>query len=557
MTGAEARMRAAPRMTTAATVVEALVAHGLTTLYALPGVHNDPLFDALHAAADRIRVIHPRHEQAAGYMALGAALASGQPQAFSVVPGPGLLNAGAALLNAYGLGAPVLALAGQIPHNAIDRGYGHLHELPDQLGLLRHLTKFAARITHPGEAPGLIAEALAKAQAGRARPVALECAIDVWGREAPVAPVAPLARVALAPDPEGVAKAAALLDRAERPLIVVGGGALDAAPALRALAEALAAPVMSFRRGRGILPSDHPLAVSWPVGHRLWAEADAVLAVGTRLHVPLSVWGSDPALKLIRLDVDAEEIERQRRPDAAILADAALGLAALCEALPRRARPARADVAAAQAWFGGELARLAPQLEFLGAIRAALPEDGIVVEDVTQMGFVGRLAFPVTAPRRYLSPGYQDNLGWGYGAALGAKAALPDRPVVLLSGDGGFLYQAGEMATAMRHGIAVVAVVFDDGAFGNVRRIQAEQYGNRLIACDLHNPDFVRMAESFGLAAWRADTPAALRAALDAALARQAPALIHVRLGELPSPWPLILLPRVRGFEESWRRAWP
>ncbi len=547
-----------PRMTTAAAAVETLIGHGLTALYALPGVHNDPLFDALYAASDRIRVIHPRHEQAAGYMALGAALASGAPQAFAVVPGPGILNAGAAMLNAYGLGAPVLALAGQIPHNAIDRGYGHLHELPDQLGLLRHLTKHAARITHPAEAPRLIAEALAKAQEGRARPVALECAIDVWGREAPVTPVPPLPPAPLAPDPEAIARAASLLARAERPLIVAGGGALDAAPALCRVAEALAAPVMTFRRARGVLPTDHPLAVSWPVGHRLWAEADVVLAVGTRLHLPLATWGSDPALKLIRLDVDAEEIERFRRPDCAILADAGLGLAALAEALPPRSRPPpRPDVAAAQAWFAGELARLAPQMEFLGAIRDALPPEGIVVEDVTQMGFVGRLAFPVAAPRRYLSPGYQDNLGWGYGAALGAKVAMPDRPVVLLTGDGGFLYQAGEMATAMRHGIAVIAVVFDDGAFGNVRRIQAEHYGNRLIASDLHNPDFVRLAESFGLPAWRADTPEALRAALAAALMRASPGLIHVRLGEMPSPWPLILLPRVRGFEDAWRRPWP
>lgn len=384
-----------PRMTTAAAAVETLIGHGLTALYALPGVHNDPLFDALYAASDRIRVIHPRHEQAAGYMALGAALASGAPQAFAVVPGPGILNAGAALLNAYGLGAPVLALAGQIPHNAIDRGYGHLHELPDQLGLLRHLTKHAARITHPAEAPRLIAEALAKAREGRARPVALECPIDVWGREAPVTPVAPLPLTPLPPDPEAIARAAALLERAERPLIVAGGGALDAAPALCRLAEALAAPVMTFRRARGVLPTDHPLAVSWPVGHRLWAEADVVLAVGTRLHLPLATWGSDPALKLIRLDADAEEIERFRRPDCAILADAGLGLAALAEALPPRSRPPpRADVAAAQAWFAGELARLAPQMEFLSAIRDALPPEGIVVEDVTQMGFVGRLAFP-------------------------------------------------------------------------------------------------------------------------------------------------------------------
>ena len=544
-------------MTTAAAAVETLIGHGISALYALPGVHNDPFFDALHAASDRIRVIHTRHEQTAGYMALGAALVSGRPQAFSVVPGPGMLNAGAALLNAYGLGAPVLALVGQIPQAAIDRGYGHLHELPDQLGLLRHLTKHAARITHPAAASPLIAEALASAQAGRARPVALECAIDVWGQEGPVEIMAPIAPAPLAPDLEAVARAAMLLARAERPLIVAGGGALDAAPMLRALAERLGAPVMTFRRARGVLPTDHPLAISWPVGHRLWAAADVVLAVGTRLYSPLSVWGSDPALKLIRLDADAEEIERFRRPDVTLLADAALGLAALGEALPSRPPTPRPDLAAAQAWFSSELARLEPQMSFIRAIRAALPPEGVVVEDVTQIGFVGRLAFPVAAPRRYLSPGYQDNLGWGFGAALGAKAAAPDRPVVLITGDGGFLYQASELATAMRHGIAVVVVVFDDSAFGNVRRIQAEHYGNRLIASDLYNPDFVRFAESFGVKAWRADTPETLEHALAAALAEGTPGLIHVRLGAVPSPWPLILLPRVRGFEDDWRRSLP
>ncbi|MDE2008410.1 MAG: hypothetical protein KGI51_17715, partial [Rhodospirillales bacterium] len=194
---------------------------------------------------------------------------------------------------------------------------------------------------------------------------------------------------------------------------------------------------------------------------------------------------------------------------------------------------------------------------FLRAIRAALPEDGILVEDVTQLAFIARLTWPVTAPRLYLSPGYQDNLGWAYGAALGAQAAARDRAVVAICGDGGFMYQAAEMATAMRHDLPVVAVVFDDGAFGNVRRIQQEQFGNRLVASDLANPDFVRFAESFGARAWRADTPEALERALREALAARAPALIHVRVGEMPSPWGLLGLPRVRGSADGARRALP
>ena len=176
---------------------------------------------------------------------------------------------------------------------------------------------------------------------------------------------------------------------------------------------------------------------------------------------------------------------------------------------------------------------------------------------MTQVGFASRLAFPVHAPRTFLSPGYQDTLGWGYGTALGAQAAAPGRKVVLATGDGGFMFQAAELATAMRHRLPVVVVVFDDGAFGNVRRIQEQQYGNRLIACDLTNPDFVKFAESFGMAAFRATTPEALEITLRQAFALDAPALVHVPVGPMPSPWDMILLPRVRGFADAWRPALP
>ncbi len=545
------------RRTTAEAVLDSLLAHGIDTLYALPGVHNDFLFDAIAQSGGRMRALHPRHEQTSAYMALGAALATGRPQVCAMVPGPGVLNASAALLTAYGMGAPVMALAGQIPTDAIDKGWGHLHELPDQLGLMRHFTKYAARIPAAADAPGLVAEAIRQALSGRMRPVALECAIDSWGRPGVAADVGPLPIVNPPVDVATIEAAAAVLAKAERPIIIAGGGALDAAPGLRALAERLQAPVLTYRRGRGVLPTRHPLAVSLPVGHRLWKEADAVLAVGTRMHFAQSNWGTDPGLKIIRLDIDAEEHNRFRRPDVAIHAHAADGVAALLAALPTAARAARGDVAAAQAWFVARLARQEPQMGYLRALRAALPADGVVVEDVTQVGFVGRLAFEVDAPRRYVSPGYQDNLGWGYGAALGVQAALPGRAVVSISGDGGFMYQAGELATAMRHILPVVAVVFDDGAFGNVKRIQAERFGNRLIAHDLANPDFHDFARSFGMRAWRADDPQSLERALVAALETGAPALIHVKVGEMPSPWDMLALPRVRGAEEAWRPALP
>lgn len=548
-----------PHMRTADAVVESLIQHGIDTLYALPGVHNDHLFDAAFRAQDRIRVIHPRHEQTAAYMALGAALVTGKPQAFAVVPGPGILNASAALLTAYGMNAPVVAIAGQIPSFAIDRGFGHLHEIHDQLGLLRHITKHAARITSPHEAPTLVADAVRAAVSGRPGPVALECAIDTWSVTGEVAfpDIAPPAPPPV--DTDAVTRAARLLGQAERPLIVVGAGALDAGAEVQAIAEALQAPVSSFRRGRGVIATSHPLAVSFTEGHTLWKDADAVLAIGTRLYWQQSVWGVDDTLPIVRLDIDAEEINRFRRPACALVGDAATVLRALLAELAahNHARHRDAELVAVRQAFNERLARQEPPMSFLRAIRAALPDDGIYVEEVTQVGFASRLAFPVHSPRTFLSPGYQDTLGWGYGTALGAQAASPGRKVVLATGDGGFMFQSAELATAMRHNLPVVVVVFDDGAFGNVRRIQEQQYGNRLIACDLANPDFVKFAESFGMAAFHAGSPDELEASLRQAFALNTPALVRVPVGQMPSPWDMILLPRVRGLADAWRPALP
>ena len=192
--------------------------------------------------------------------------------------------------------------------------------------------------------------------------------------------------------------------------------------------------------------------------------------------------------------------------------------------------------------------KIAPQLAFLDVIRSELPEDGILVEDITQMVFAARVAYPVYKPRTYISPGFQDPLGWGFATALGAQHARRDVPVLSITGDGGFLFTASEMATALRHRIPLVTVLFNDGAFGNVRRIQEEKYGNRLIASDLANPDFVAFAESFGAKAMRVKTPEQLRAALRRGFAnRDGPTLIEVPVGAMPSPWEFILMGRVRG----------
>jgi acetolactate synthase-1/2/3 large subunit len=537
--------------TTAEATVAALLAHGIDTLYALPGVHNDHLFDAAFRASDRLRLVHTRHEQGAAYMALGAALATGRPQTYAVVPGPGLLNSSAALLTAFSMNAPVLALIGQIPEAQIGRHLGHLHEIRDQAGIIQRLVGHSRRIRAPEEAPHVVAEAFRAMASGRRGPAAIECAMDVWGKTGPVELQHPLPAPAPPLDHDAITAAARRLGAARAPLIVCGGGAQDASAEVTELAAMLQAPVLGYRRGRGVLDSRNPLSVTLPLGHELWAEADAVLAVGTRLLMQLQEWGTDGDLALIRVDSDPDEPARLRRPEVAVVGDAAPILRALINALASRniRRHSRAEeMCGRQAAWRHRLSVLAPQIAYLDAIRAELPEDGILVDEVTQIGFAARLAFPVYRPRTFLSPGYQDNLGWGFATALGAQNARPTTPVVSINGDGGFLYTATELATAVRHRIPLVAVVFVDGAFGNVRRIQQEQFGNRQIACELTNPDFVRFAESFGAAAERVGGPDQLRAALRRAFARRdAPSLIEIPVGAMPSPWPFIFLPQVRG----------
>jgi len=540
------------RITGGKALVEMLRRHEVDTIFALPGVQNDALFVAFYDAGEALRVIHTRHEQGAAYMAFGYARASGKVGTYAVVPGPGLLNTTAALSTAFATNAPVLCISGQVPSDLIGRGFGLLHEIPDQLGILQTLTKWAARIDHPTQTGKVVNEAFRQLRDGRPRPVGIEMPLDVMALETEVAlPSADGLPPITMPDPELIDKAAALLAEAKKPLLFVGGGAVAASEEVLAIAEMLEAPVVSSTGGKGIVSDRHYLAQSALAGHELWRETDIVLAVGTRLHQPQVRWGVDNDLKLIRIDIDPVEITRILRPALGIVADAKPALAALYRALERRRSSRRSRKDELEALKARTLARLAdrlgPQSEYLQAIRAELPDDGIYVEDLTQVGYVGRVAFPIYHPRTYIHSGYQGTLGFGFATALGAKIGRPDLPVVSISGDGGFMYNVQELSTAVKHGIDIVAIVFADGAYGNVRRMQKEDYGNRLIGVDLHNPHFPKMAESFGAAGVRTTTPEGLRRELAAALKRRGSTLIEVAVGEMPDPWKVLFLPRVRG----------
>jgi acetolactate synthase-1/2/3 large subunit len=533
-----------PRMTGGEAIVDGLLRHGIDTVFGLPGVQVYGLFDAFARNANRLRLINARHEQTTAYMALGYACATGRPSAYAVVPGPGVLNTTAALATAWGVNAPVLCLTGQVPSMMIGRGRGQLHELPDQLATLRTLLKYADRIEHPTEAPTKVARAFQEMLSGRRGPVALEMPWDQFPAAAEVTPQEPLPlHPNPVPDPEKIAALARLIDGAKAPMLWVGGGALDAGPEILALAERLGAPVVSFRGGRGVVDDRHKLGLTIPAAYELWPETDLLVAFGTRLEVPTGRWGSLPrGLKIARIDIDPAEM-RRLKVDMGIVADTADAARALVAAVAPRADAARAAaIAKAKADTWSKIQQVQPQMAFLEVIRDVLPEDGILCDEMTQVGYVSWFGFPFHKPRSLITSGFSGTLGAGFPTALGVKVGQPDRPVVAVTGDGGFLFGGSELATAVQHGINLVTVLFNNSAYGNVLRDQRQLFDGRESGSSLRNPDFQTYAKAFGVASWRVSDPAGLRGALTEALAANAPALIEVTtdITKEFAPWAFI-----------------
>jgi acetolactate synthase-1/2/3 large subunit len=527
-------------------IVSGLVAHGLDTVFGLPGAQIYGLFDAFHQA--QLTIIGARHEQACGYMAYGYARSTGRPGVFSVVPGPGVLNAGAALLTAFGANEPVLCLTGQVPTPFLGKGRGHLHEMPDQLATLRTFVKWADRIEYPDAAPALVGRAFQEMLSGRRGPVSLEMPWDVFTQRAEVGP----ARVfdlfpAPQPDPDRIKSAAALVVDSKTPMIFVGSGAIHAGDEILELAELIDAPVVAFRSGRGIVSNAHELGLTMAAAYRLWPQTDLMIGIGTRLELPtMSRWPFRPdGLKSIRIDIDPSEMRRYT-PDAAVISDAQAGTRELLAAVRKRgfrkASGRRAVIGEASATALKQIQQIQPQMAYLNILREVLPSNAIVTDELSQVGFASWYGFPIYEPRTFITSGYQGTLGSGFPTALGAKVAHPDRPVVAITGDGGFMFGVQELATAVQFNIGVVVLVFNNNSYGNVRRDQLERFDGRVVASDLVNPDFVKLAESFGVSAARVKSPKTFRAALEKALAHGGPYLIDI---EVPrdsevSPWAFI-----------------
>ena len=492
-----------------------------------------------------------RHEQTAVYMADGYARVKGKPGVALVVPGPGVQNASAALGTAYACSSPVLLIAGQVESFNVGKDKGSLHEIHDQLDVVRPVTKWCHRVMEREKIPAAIHEAMRQMAVGRPRPVYVEIPWDTVAGKSDVEFPGRESFPRLKPNREEVKKAAELLISARRPLIWAGGGVISAGAAeeLTALAEKLGAPVAMTAEGKGGIPETHPLSLGgayYGFGAVRWATplADVILAVGTRLTWQMRPGTAPkPTQRLIHLDADPDVIGKNFPAEVALVADAKEGLRALLEEIQGKAiskeRWALPELEECREKHRGWLRAQAPlQREVIGKIRKVIGEEAILVSGITNVGYWCNLAYPVFRPRTYLTSSYFATLGYAFPTALGAKVAAPDKPVVCVTGDGGFLYAVAELATAVQYGINLVTIVFNDQAFGSTKSDQQRNYQGRIVETDLKNPDFVKLAEAFGAKGMKAD-PGNIDRALAQALECKQPVVIEVPIPTLVPPFQL------------------
>ena len=483
-------------------------------------------------------------------MADGYSRVSGKPGVALVVPGVGMYNAASGLATAYARSSPVLMIAGQISRGQIGKNVGAVHEVLDQADIVRPVTKWRRQVMRPREIPDAVREAFRQMRTGRPRPVLIEVPPEagVEQEEVELRSPAPVSRIV--PSPEQLREAAPIIVQSRLPLIYAGGGVAqsDAEEALVKLAEATNIPVVTSTGGKGTIPDSHPLSYGScfsPRGEKqemnqlfeVMQSADVVIGIGARFSL------GNPAGEsslLLNINVDDSELTRIQSNCIPLHGDARATIEALLPLLIEagagdRPSPAEAVTAARRLIAYYDIRLKEPQYAVLEAIQNSIPEDATIVWDVTQFGYYARTHYQVNRPKTYIDSGYSFNLGYAFPTALGAKVAHPGRPVLCMAGDGGFMFNASELSTAVKYDIPVVTVVFRNDSYGNVARDLNELFTGAY-GTDLHNPDFVKFAESFGAVGMRADQPMDLAKLIPLALERKAPVVIDVPFGDMPIP---------------------
>ncbi len=543
-------------------LARSLVREGVEVVFGIPGIQVYGIVAALRDEPG-IRMITTRHEQSTTYMADGYARASGEPGVALVVPGVGVYNAASGLTNAYSRSSPVLLIAGQIPRGAIGKNKGAVHEIAEQAGAVRSVTKWQSQASRPREIPDAVFEAFRQMRTGRPRPVLIEVPPEA-GVEREEVELRNPARVSrIVPSPEVLEEAAQVITSSSIPLIYAGGGVArsDAEAALVKLAETTNIPVVTSSGGKGTIPDGHPLSYGScfsPRGERqemnqlyeVMQSTDVVIGIGARFSLGNP---AGEASTLVNINIDDAELTKHQANTIPLHGDARATIEALLPYLIEAGageRPSSVEaVSAARKLIAYYDIRLKePQYAVLEAMQKGIPDDAFMVWDVTQFGYYARTHYQVSHPKTYIDSGYSFNLGYGFPTALGVKVARPDRPVICVAGDGGFMFNSSELSTAMQYGINVVTVLFRNDSYGNVARDLDDAFGGAY-GTDLHNPDFVKFAESFGAVGMRADDPMELEKLIPLALERQSPVIIDVPFGEMP-------IPRAPQFAPFYRLPW-
>ena len=530
-------------------LAKSLANEGVEVVFGIPGIQIYGIVAGLRDEP-RIRMITTRHEQATTYMADGYARASGKPGVALVVPGAGLYNAAAGLTNAYSRSSPVLLIAGQIPRASIGKNLGSVHEISDQPGAVRPVTKWQRMILRPREVPDAVFEAFRQMRTGRPRPVLLEMPPDTGVEREEVRLRNPARISRIVPSGESLQEAANVIAQSRLPLIYAGGGVArsGAEEALVKFAEATNIPVITSSGGKGTISDDHPLAYGScfsPRGERMemnqlyevMQSADVVIGIGARFSLGNP---AGEASTLVNINIDDSELTRVQANTIPLHGDAGATIEALLPFLleagaGNRPSPAEAVAAARRLIAYYDIQLKEPQYAVMDAVRKGVPRDGFAVWDVSQLGFYARTHWRVNHPKTYIDSGYSFNVGYAFPTALGVKVAKPNSPVVCLTGDGGFMFNSSELSTAVKYGINVVTVVFRNDSYGNVARDMDEAFGGTYDT-DLHNPDFIKFAESFGATAMRATDLMELETLIPRALEYDAPVIIDAPTGDLPIP---------------------
>ena len=530
-------------------LAKSLANEGVEVVFGIPGIQIYGIVAGLRDEP-RIRMITTRHEQATTYMADGYARASGKPGVALVVPGAGLYNAAAGLTNAYSRSSPVLLIAGQIPRASIGKNLGSVHEISDQPGAVRPVTKWQRMILRPKEVPDAVFEAFRQMRTGRPRPVLLEMPPDTGVEREEVRLRNPARISRIVPSGESLQEAANVIAQSRLPLIYAGGGVArsGAEEALVKFAEATNIPVITSSGGKGTISDDHPLAYGScfsPRGERMemnqlyevMQSADVVIGIGARFSLGNP---AGEASTLVNINIDDSELTRVQANTIPLHGDAGATIEALLPFLleagaGNRPSPAEAVAAARRLIAYYDIQLKEPQYAVMDAVRKGVPQDGFAVWDVSQLGFYARTHWRVSRPKTYIDSGYSFNVGYAFPTALGVKVAKPDSPVVCLTGDGGFMFNSSELSTAVKYGINVVTVVFRNDSYGNVARDMDEAFGGTYDT-NLHNPDFIKFAESFGVTAMRATDLMELETLIPRALEYDAPVVIDAPTGDLPIP---------------------